>query len=182
MSDSYGSKAATNSALEVVKNVKIDKYGSGYVEVSFDKAYLTGSRYYINVSYNDGTKDICKTYDAIAFYVSSYYNSYNNDGANNQSDKGFTVYVDDFKDGFTYIPVGAEEKNLVDNNATAIETIDVQGVSLFPTVASENVTIATAGAGMAYIYSTTGAKVAEIVLKEGNNTVAVSQLHLAFTS
>ena len=28
---------------------------------------------------------------------------------------------------------------------------------------------------MAYIYSTTGAKVAEIVLKEGNNTVAVSQ-------
>ena len=27
MSDSYGSKAATNSALEVVKNVKIDKHG-----------------------------------------------------------------------------------------------------------------------------------------------------------
>ena len=175
MSDNYGSKAATNSALEVVKNVKIDKHGSGYVEVSFDKAHLTGSRYYINVSYNDGTKDICKTYDAIAFYVSSYYNSYNNDGANNQSDKGFTVYVDDFTDGFTYIPVGAEEKNLVVGDVTAIETIDVQGVSLFPTVASENVTIATAEAGMAYIYSTTGAKVAEIVLKEGNNTVAVSQ-------
>ena len=51
----------------------------------------------------------------------------------------------------------------------------VEGVSIQPTVANEHVTIATTEAGTATIYSATGAKMTEIALKEGSNTIAVSK-------
>ena len=175
ITDTYGKTAGNSAALESVKNIKLDKYGSGYVEFTVKQSELTGSRYYVNIIYNDGKKDICKSWDGVAFYVSAY-NSYNGTSANvYPSDKGIEVKVKDITYGDAYIAVGANDENLVAGETNGIETVAVQSASLYPTVASETITIATAEAGMANFFSAAGAKVAEFSLKEGNNTIAVSQ-------
>ncbi len=175
VTDSYGKTSGNNAALESVKNIKIDKNGNGYVEFNVKQADLTSSRYYVNLVYNDGKQNVCKNWDGIAFYVNTK-TSYNNSTANYYpSDKGITVNVNGIKCGETYMPVGANEENLEVGTTDGIENIAVESISLNPTVASETITIATTTAGMANIFSATGAKVAEFSLKEGNNTIAVSQ-------
>ena len=175
ITDSYGKTSGNNAALESVKNIKIDKNGNGYVEFNVKQADLTSSRYYVNLVYNDGKQNVCKSWDGIAFYVNTK-TSYNNSTANYYpSDKGITVNVNGIKCGETYMPVGANEENLEVGTTDGIENIAVESISVNPTVASETITIATTTAGMANIFSATGAKVAEFSLKEGNNTIAVSQ-------
>ena len=175
ITDAYGKAAGSSAAHESVKNIQMDKYGSGYVEFTIKQADLTSSRYYVNLVYNDGKKDICRTWDGVAFYVSAYNSYYGTTTNTYPGDKGTVVNVNGAKFGDKYIAVGANNDNLVAGETNGIETVAVQSASLYPTVASETITIATAEAGMANIFSAAGAKVAEISLKEGNNTIAVSQ-------
>ncbi|MBF1383271.1 C10 family peptidase [Prevotella aurantiaca] len=175
ITDSYGKTSGSSAAHESVKNIQMDKYGSGYVEFTVKQSELTSSRYYVNLVYNDGKKDICRTWDGVAFYVSAYDSYYGTTTNTYPGDKGTVVNVNGAKFGDKYIAVGANNDNLVAGETNGIGTIAVQSASLYPTVASETITIATAEAGMANIFSAAGAKVAEISLKEGNNTIAVSQ-------
>ena len=175
ITDTYGKTAGNSAALESVNNIKLDKYGSGYVEFTVKQSELTSSRYYVNLVYNDGKKDICRTWDGVAFYVSAYDSYYGTTTNTYPGDKGTVVNVNGAKFGDKYIAVGANNENLVAGETNGIENVAVQSASLYPTVASETITIATAEAGMANIFSAAGAKVAEISLKEGNNTIAVSQ-------
>ena len=175
ITDAYGKTSGSSAAHESVKNIQMDKYGSGYVEFTVKQSELTSSRYYVNLVYNDGKKDICRTWDGVAFYVSAYDSYYGTTTNTYPGDKGTVVNVNGAKFGDKYIAVGANNDNLVAGETNGIGTIAVQSASLYPTVASETITIATAEAGMANIFSAAGAKVAEISLKEGNNTIAVSQ-------
>ena len=175
ITDSYGKTSGSSAAHESVKNIQMDKYGSGYVEFTVKQSELTSSRYYVNLVYNDGKKDICRTWDGVAFYVSAYDSYYGTTTNTYPGDKGTVVNVNGAKFGDKYIAVGANNENLVAGETNGIENVAVQSASLYPTVASETITIATAEAGMANIFSAAGAKVAEISLKEGNNTIAVSQ-------
>ena len=175
ITDSYGKTSGSSAAHESVKNIQMDKYGSGYVEFTVKQSELTSSRYYVNLVYNDGKKDICRTWDGVAFYVSAYNSYYGTTTNTYPGDKGTVVNVNGAKFGDKYIAVGANNENLVAGETNGIENVAVQSASLYPTVASETITIATAEAGMANIFSAAGAKVAEISLKEGNNTIAVSQ-------
>ncbi|WP_455070303.1 C10 family peptidase, partial [Prevotella aurantiaca] len=175
ITDSYGKTSGSSAAHESVKNIQMDKYGSGYVEFTVKQSELTSSRYYVNLVYNDGKKDICRTWDGVAFYVSAYDSYYGTTTNTYPGDKGTVVNVNGAKFGDKYIAVGANDENLVAGETNGIENVAVQSASLYPTVASETITIATAEAGMANIFSAAGAKVAEISLKEGNNTIAVSQ-------
>ena len=175
ITDSYGSKEAKISALESVKNVQIDKYGSGFIEFKVNHTKLTDKRYYVNILYIEGDKEVCRAWDCVPFYVGSkvkYTGATNN---YDSDDEGIVVNVDELPQQPAYIPVGFDERNLEVGTTNGIETVGVEGVSIQPTVANEHVTVATTEAGTATIYSATGAKVAEIALKEGSNTIAVSQ-------
>ena len=173
ITDSYGSKEAKISALESVKNVQIDKYGSGFIEFKVNHTKLTDKRYYVNILYIEGDKEVCRAWDCVPFYVGSkvkYTGATNN---YDSDDEGIVVNVDELPQQPAYIPVGFDERNLEVGTTNGIETVGVEGVSIQPTVANEHVTIATTEAGTATIYSATGAKMTEI--KEGSNTIAVSQ-------
>ena len=175
ITDSYGSKEAKIAALESVKNVQIDKYGSGFIEFKVNHTKLTDKRYYVNILYIEGDKEVCRAWDCVPFYVGSkvkYTSATNN---YDSDDEGIVVNVDELPQQPAYIPVGFDERNLEVGTTNGIETVGVEGVSIQPTVANEHVTIVTTEAGTATIYSATGAKMTEIALKEGSNTIAVSQ-------
>ena len=175
ITDSYGSKEAKIAALESVKNVQIDKYGSGFIEFKVNHTKLTDKRYYVNILYIEGDKEVCRAWDCVPFYVGSkvkYTGATNN---YDSDDEGIVVNVDELPQQPAYIPVGFDERNLEVGTTNGIETVGVEGVCIQPTVANEHVTIVTTEAGTATIYSATGAKMTEIALKEGSNTIAVSQ-------
>jgi peptidase C10 family protein len=174
ITDQYGSKVASSNALQTVQNITIGQYGSGYIEVKFNKNELTSNHYYVYIAYNDGTKEVFRSWDGVAFYVSkgssyrgrTYYGLY---------DMGMTVCTDNMPTGITYIPVGIDNVNVAAGSTNGIENINVQNVKLYPSIANETVTIVADAAATAYIYNATGTKMATIALAQGNNTVDVSQ-------
>ena len=59
ITDQYGSKVASSNALQTVQNITIGQYGSGYIEVKFNKKRTKqATTTTFTLHNNDGTKEV----------------------------------------------------------------------------------------------------------------------------
>lgn len=176
LTDQSGSTTPVSAALQKTLSVELERYGSGYVEFTFKKEYLTATRYYVNMVYNNGAKDICEKWDGIGFYISTYRLWMDGD-ASKPNEYGATYYVDNLETSNAYIPVGFNDSFA--GTTDGISTVNVaEGglLSLFPTIATDNVTIVAPEAAIANIFTLQGTFAGNIRLNKGTNNVSISDL------
>lgn len=173
ITDRYGNTYGASSKLETTKDVAVGTYGSGYVDITFNINDFTLNHYYVNMIYNDGTQNVCKSWDAVSFYISSYY-IYNGNSSTEKNEMGETVEVDGLTPGFVYLPVGISNTNVADNETTAVDEISASASGIYPAVASEVVNIVSNAETTAQIFNVQGTLIESVKLEKGVNRVPVS--------
>lgn len=172
ITDKYGNTYGATSRLEATENVHVGSYGSGYVDITFNINDLTLNHYYVNMIYNDGKNDVCKSWDAVSFYVSSYY-IYNGNGSDEANEKGETVEVDNLTSGFVYLPVGISNTNVAANETTAVDEMATETQAIYPAVATDEVNIVSDAEVNAQIFNLQGTLIDVVKLEKGVNRVPV---------
>ena len=173
LSDKYGGTTASTPALQTLQTVELGKYNNGYVEFTIKKEDLTATHYQLNLSYYNGQNEVCNKYDGVSFYVSSYRFDANNN-SNRPNEHGDTYYINELETGKMYIPVGFSDLNAgITDGIGTIETAE-KSLNIFPTVATDNVTIVTPKATTAIVFTLQGAAKESIHLNVGANNINVS--------
>ena len=180
VTDTYNGGAGVTRNLEITKHVTLAAGESGYVEVTFKMADLTGTRYYVNALYNNGTKDIYSAWRSATFYIKSYSYAYGDNAPNYEMNEGKTngpvIRVKTMPNGVKYIGFEDSDNNL--ENTTGINEINVveNGFNLFPSIATTEITIVVSEDAQANIYNVSGAIVKTLNLVKGENKVSIEGL------
>ncbi|QUI94736.1 thiol protease/hemagglutinin PrtT [Prevotella denticola] len=167
-----------NSKMAETKTVKLAANSNGYIDIPFLTRYLTKTRYYINILYNNGENSwLYYPTDVVPFYVRRTSNAYNEEDGIPTMGPTFNFNVSPYvNNNFQSIGYNAEGDK-IEEQVTGIKEMKTNSsFSVFPYISDTEVTISSTGSGIAYIYNVQGKLIGKYYIKTGDNVLNVSNL------